>query len=215
MTRQAGLLAMGLLLALGTLAVAYGLWSKTLSVGGTVHTGNLDAWWTMRSCGELHGWVGWPPPDDYQMPQGEYLGKDVGSVDASVDPGDRQIMHFTVQNGYPSYVADCQLHYKNVGDIPLNIIATTIVPTGNLTNCVLTGNQEKVLKCDQLTVVFVDGIGTQLDPGDSEASSLLIHVEQPAKERTNYEFDVLICAAQWNENPTPQECFDAAHASEP
>jgi hypothetical protein len=72
-----------------------------------------------------------------------------------------------------------------------------------------------VLECDQLTVIFADGVGQQLDPPAFQGSSLRIHVEQGAKERTDYTFDVLICAAQWNENPTPQQCFDAAGNSEP
>lgn len=190
------------------MAVAYGLWSKTLTVGGTVQTGNLDLNWTFTGCSEHWGWPG--PFHD-----GEYLGKDVGSVTAEIDQADPEIVHFTVENGYPSYVADCQLEFTNVGSIPVNIVATTIVPGPNLTNCTLTGNQAKTLTCDQLTVIFVDGVGMQLDPGDTTADSLRIHVEQAAKERTEYTFDALTCAAQWNEKPTAAECFAAAGNSEP
>jgi len=209
--RHAAAFSLALLAAMAVLAVAYGLWSKTLTVGGTVHTGDLDLNWTFTGCSEHWGWPG-------PFHEGEYLGKDVGSVSAEIDQDDPEIVHFTVSNGYPSYVADCQLEYTNVGTIPVNIIATTIIPGPNLTNCHLTGgqtSQTKTLSCDQLTVVFVDGIGMQLDPGDTTADSLRIHVEQLAKEQTDYTFTVLSCAAQWNESPTIDECLAAAGNSEP
>jgi len=208
MTRTLMLLVLTLVLALASLGVAYGLWSKVLSVEGTVNTGDLNADWDLTSCGELYGWPG-------PFHQGEFLGKDVGSVDAEIDPADPQILHFTVNNGYPSYVADCEVEYTNTGTIPLNVVGTTIIPEAGLTNCTLTGTQTKTLTCDQLTVVFADGVGLQLDPDDSLASSVRIHVEQAAKERTTYEFDVGVCLAQWNEKPTSEECFAAAGNSEP
>jgi len=208
MNRTLMLLVVGLVLALASLGVAYGLWSKALTVDGTVNTGDLNADWDLASCGELYGWPG-------PFSQGEFLGKDVGSVEAVIDPDDAQILHFTVDNGYPSYVADCEVEYANTGTIPVNVVGTTIIPVAGLTNCTLTGVQTKTLTCDQLTVVLVDGIGLQLDPGDGLASSVRIHVEQLAKERTTYEFDVGVCLAQWNENPTAEECFAAAGNSEP
>jgi len=195
---------------MAVLAVAYGLWSKTLTVGGTVHTGDLDLNWTAKLCSEFHPW-----PLDGNAQPGEYLGKDVGRTEATIDPSDPEILHFTVHNGYPSYAVDCQVHYKNVGSIPVNIIGITIIPGSNLTNCTVSQNQITTLQCPELTVEYWDGIGSQVDPGSGMASSLLVHVEQGAKERTDYTFDVLICAAQWNESPTPQECFDAAGNSEP
>lgn len=209
MTRTLALLALTLVVALGTLGVGYGLWSKTLTIGGTVTTGDLNADWDfIPPCTEFHPW-----PNGGNS--GEYLGKDVGSVTATVDPNDAQILHFTVDNGYPSYAVDCEVEYSNTGTIPVNVVATTIVPGTGLTNCDLTGNQRKTLTCDQLTVVFADGIGAQIDPGDGQGSSLRIHVNQLAKERTSYEFEVRVCLAQWNEDPTAAECFAAAGNSEP
>jgi len=203
------LLVFGLVLALASLGVAYGLWSKVLTIEGTVNTGDLNADWNLVSCGELYGWPG-------PFSQGEFLGKDVGSVVGTIDPNDHQIIHFTVNNGYPSYVADCEVEYSNTGTIPVNVVGVTIIPGAGLTNCILTGTQTKTLTCDQLTVKFVDGISLQLDPGGEPfASSLRIHVEQLAKERTSYGFEVGICLAQWNEDPTSEECFAAAGNSEP
>jgi hypothetical protein len=196
-----------LLLALGSLGVGFGLWSKTLTIEGSVHTGEVDARWTGASCTEFHTWPDLPSsPAD----QGELLGKDVGDWDISVDPQDDQILHFTIWNGYPSYAVDCQVHFEVEGTIPVIVRGTAIWPGPELTNCTLSGSNNKTLVCDQLTVIFTDNLGSQLHPGDEAASSLTVHVEQPAQENDLYTFDVGVCMAQWNEGATAAECFAAA-----
>jgi hypothetical protein len=193
-----------LVLALAAMSTAYGLWSKTLIIEGTVNTGKVDAKWTLVTCTEFYPW-----PDGGFT--GEFEGKDVGWTTAVIDSVDDQIMHVTVHNGYPSYAVDCQVHFENDGTIPVIVRGTTIVPvSGNLTNCTLTGFNSKTLECDQLTVVFVDNLSTQLHPGDRAASSLTLHVEQPADQDSTYKFDVLVCMAQWNEAPNAAECFAAS-----
>ena len=200
-------LAVVLLLALALLGVGYGLWSKTLTIEGQVHTGEVDAAWTSAGCFELNSW---PNPPDVEADYGELLGKDVGDWDIEIDPQDDQILRFTIVNGYPSYAVDCQVHFAVEGTIPVIVLGTSVSPGDDLTNCTLSGSNEKTLACDQLTVIFTDNLGTQLHPGDKAASSLTVHVEQPAAENGLYTFDVGVCMAQWNEGATAQECFDAA-----
>jgi hypothetical protein len=201
-----GALVVILVLALAVLGVGYGLWSKTLMIQGTIETGRVDARWTMANCSEFYPWPGGGNP-------GEFEGKDVGRTTATIDANDDQIVHVTIHNGYPSYAVDCELHFINDGTIPVIVRGTTIVPVSqNLTNCQLSGDQTKYLRCDQLTVKLVDGIGSQIDPGpeDESSSSLVIHVEQPAAMNTTYKFDVIECMAQWNEGATEAECLAAA-----
>lgn len=193
-----------LVLSLVVLGVGYGLWSKNLRIHGTIETGNVDAKWIFAGCFEFYPW---PGGGNY----GEYEDKDVGSWKTIIDPIDDQILHFTIENGYPSYAVDCEVHFENDGSIPVKIRGTHIIPIStNLTNCTLTGNKTKTLECDQITVIFFDGIGSQIDPHDMAASSLMVHVEQPAEPETTYEFDVMVCMAQWNEDATAEECFAAA-----
>lgn len=197
---------MGLLLvcAAAALGVGYGLWSKSLLILGTVDTGKVDARWTLATCSEFFPW---PAGGN----AGEVEGKDVGWTTTQIDPIDPQILHVTIHNGYPSYAVDCQVHFTNSGTIPVFMRGTTLTPVSdNLTNCTLTGNQSKTLACDQLTVKFVDNIGAQFDPGDELASSLVVHVEQPADELATYTFSVGVCMAQWNEPATAAQCFGAA-----
>jgi hypothetical protein len=192
----------GLLVALAMMGVGYGLWSETLTINGTVYTGEVDARWVFASCGEFYPWP-------WGGHSGEVGGKEVGDTTWSIDPSGH-IMHITVRNGYPSYAVDCEVHFIVEGTVPVMIRGTTIVPGANLTGCSLTGDQIKVLHCNELTVEFWDGIGTQIHPEDGGSSSLRFHVEQPAEENATYEFEVGVCFAQWNENPTAQECFAAA-----
>lgn len=189
-------LVLVLVVGLAALGVAYGHWTKVLDIDGTVNTGDLDAGFTQARSDD---------PDDSIDP-----GKDkhVGRLDCYVDGLDPQILHFDVTNGYPSYEADCQVEYTNTGTIPWVVEDITFVEGTNLTGC--TVNQSPttgsfVASCDQLTVTFVDGLCTQIDPGDpwGIASSVRVHVEQNAEELTQYGFDVEILLMQWNETACP------------
>lgn len=202
------LVALLLMLSLTVLGIGYGLWSKVLIIEGTVETGRVDAKWEAVICREFYTW-----PD---MPQssndfGEFEGKDVGNTFAQIDLDDDQILHITVFNGYPSYAVDCQVHFMNDGTIPVKVRGFNIVPTSpNLTNCTLSGGSTVKLACDQLTVVFFDGLGSQVDPEDMSSSSVMLHVEQPAEQLDTYTFDVQVCLGQWNEDATLEECLIAA-----
>jgi hypothetical protein len=201
-----GAMAVMLVLALATVGVVFGLWSKVLTIDGTVNTGTVHATWSGAGCFEFHPW-----PFNFTF-NGEFEGKDVGSTTATLDPLDNNNLILTVENGYPSYSSDCEVEYTNDGTIPFVIRGISIVPTSPLlTNCNLTGNngiggQPVTLSCDQLTVVFVDGVGQQIDPGGIEASSIRLHVEQDADQNAAYEFQVRICVAQWNEAASYAEC---------
>ena len=203
-TVSLGIVAMLLVLALGALGVVYGLWSQTLTVQGVVSTGTLHARWTGAICSEFFDWP-WPPEG-----LGEVEGKDVGSTTAVVDPNDDTVLNVVIENGYPSYAVDCEVEFENDGSVPWIVRGIAIEPGPNLTNCTFAGTQTVTMSCDQLTVVYADGIGSQVDPGDGLGSSLRVHVEQPAEMGATYEFQVRTCVAQWNESATSDECFDAA-----
>jgi len=202
-------MAVILTLALGTFGVGYGLWAKTLTIEGTVETGRVDARWDFMHCSEFYPWPGGGH-------DGEVEGKDVGKVfldylrDDAGNIIDDQILVFTIENGYPSYAVDCEVEFLVEGSIPVKVRGTTIVPGMGLTNCTVVGDQTKTMSCDQLTGRFIDNLGGQFDPPDYGASSLKVHVEQPAEQNATYTFDVLVCMAQWNETATAEDCFKAA-----
>jgi hypothetical protein len=197
-----------LTLALGTMGVSYGLWSKTLTIEGDVHTGRVDARWLFGGCFEFNSWPDFP---NDQGDYGEAEGKDVGSWSLRPDPDDDQILLFRIDNGYPSYAVDCEVHFQNDGTIPVIVRGFRIEALSqNLTDCHVTPGNPIKLECDELTVYYYDGLGTQLHPGDQKAGSLVVHIEQPAEQLATYEFEVQVCMAQWNEGATAQQCFEAA-----
>jgi len=182
--RKCVLLCFLILLTLGSTGAGYALWSKTLYIDATINTGDVDAEWTYTSC------------DD------EEQDKDVGTITAEIDLSDSQILHFTIDNGYPCYTADCEVEFTYRGSVPGIVQSISFVPGTGLTNCQVdqspfTGTF--VAECDQLTVIWADGKGSQLHDGDFLGSSLRVHVEQPAEENSQYDFDVELQLVQWNE----------------
>jgi len=188
------------LLLLAALGVAYGLWSETLVVEGTVYTGEVDGEWYQCFCldsGKDPNPLPQPPKD-----------KDVGSTTCQVDTQDPRILHLTVSRGYPSYYNKCNVAFRNSGTVPVIIRGYKIVPENfNLASANGAGD-------GQLWVEYTDGVGAQMEPCPAanckQSSEVELHVEQPAAENTTYEFEVQVCIAQWNESPSLEQCLAAA-----
>jgi len=189
------LFAVLLVLALATLGMGYGLWSKTLYINGTVGTGSVDAVWTYASSSDPPG--GLDPPD-YE--------KDVARLDCDINAADAQIIDFVVTNGYPSYRADCQVEFANTGTIPVKVEQITVTPGAGLANCTTTqdpGTGTTTVDCDQLWIKFVDTLCQQVEPSGELASSVRVHVEQDADQNASYAFQVEQLLVQWNESKCP------------
>ncbi len=215
-------------LSLASLGFSYTLWAEDLSVAGTITTGEVDAEWMVGAfCSEMH-----TDPDDPalgfpgQVGKGEYLGKNVGSTSIGFDPNDptKQTLILTITNGYPYYAVDCAAKYKNSGTVPWHIEGINVSPiSGNLTNCTYqpagvspSGTAALTMICDQLLVTITDGITNQIHPCSEEPFScwadtnVFVQILQPAAENATYTFSAGICVGQFNEDPTPGQCFAAA-----
>ena len=176
-----------MLIALCLAGVSYAMWSKTLYIDGTVDTGEVNAIWTSATNFDL----GLDPEWDFQTTKD----KDVGST--TVEGIETQHLIVTVNNAYPSYCNDIEVEFKNTGTIPVKIQSITITPD----NFVLASGYG--VNDGEIYIVFVDGIGTQLEPGDPAASSFKFHVEQCAAELATYTFTVEVLLVQWNEYTPP------------
>jgi len=180
------LLVTGLVLALGVLGVAYGLWSKTLYIEGSVQTGDIDAEWSFVGCFDIED-------------------KDVGTTAGWIDGSDPQILHFTIDNGYPSYTGDCEVEYLYTGSVPAHVEAIEFEALSGLTGCVVVQQPlgTTTATCDQLTVKWVNGLCLQLHQGFEQAGSLRVHVEQGAEMDSTYTFQVRNKLVQFNESQCP------------
>jgi hypothetical protein len=201
----AGLIIVISLLLIST-GVAYGLWSKTLDLNGTVNTGSINVHWDGCYCAD-NGIDPFPNPWPYPYPKPDP--KDVGETICEVDSQDPTLMHMTVNNGYPSYFTDCEYHFENLGSLPVKIIGYKTYPN-NFTLASANGAED-----GELWVKYYDGVGSVMDPcpdddNCEQSGSVMLHVEQPAQMNSTYTFDVKICLAQWNEPATFNQCLAAA-----
>jgi hypothetical protein len=179
-----GVLAAALIAILAAIGVVNGLWSKNLVVSGTVQTGDLKADWYLVTDSDEDCQQSWNPNFPCPHP------KDVGWMTCSIDAEDSQIIHMEVHNAYPSFDADCEVHFRNTGTIPWHMVGFAVDPAGDdtvdpptgLTNCFVDAQsgQDIVVVCDQMKISYTDNVGIQFDPGTPGASSLLIHVQQAA-----------------------------------
>jgi len=193
---NAGVLFLVIVGLLGALAVGYGLWSKTLTVKGTVTTGNFNADWDWATVSDQ----GLDPCTPGLNPNDcDYEHKDVGSCE--VDGVGTQELTVTIENAYPSYECTITAAISNTGSIPFNVLVAES-----------SGDPELDIICD-------DPSGQQVDPGQPPANELpvrcWVHVRQEAKEHSTYEASATLCVAQWNESPSIDECLAAAGQSEP
>lgn len=200
----AGVLALLLVIALAAIGLGYALWSKTLTIEGVVHTGEVDAEFVdaftdddnvvddpdkdsgdTGECreGEL---TSCDPAASGRDPKPRY-DKDVARCDASIDEEDPQIMYVTVENAYPSYFCTVWAHTKNSGTIPVKFQDMDLT-AHNFTPGV------------EITVdIFGVDCGFQLDPGEEVQEGGWLHVEQAAEENHSYTATIEVDWVQWNE----------------
>jgi hypothetical protein len=111
-----GALLLVVVVAAALMGVGYGLWSKTLDIGGTVETGEVNAEFVLGAVTE------------------EDHGKDVGDCTAALlDP---ETLEVTVSNGYPSYECWVDFQVRNPGGIPIHIYQpdfTSLPPSTEVT----------------------------------------------------------------------------------
>ncbi|HMK08144.1 MAG TPA: hypothetical protein VK449_03840 [Anaerolineales bacterium] len=149
-----------LALALATVGVGYGLWSKTLTIQGTVHTGEVNAVLSLHEidesrdfndayCPKFPGFysIGRDCDNDGFLSDAiemEYEGKDVAHCTAElVNTGEYpdlendgpQGMLVTIRDAYPSFNCFIRWDVTNAGSVPIKIHtpkAYAVTPGGNL-----------------------------------------------------------------------------------
>lgn len=102
--KKFGVLFVAMLVALGLVGATYAYWEDSLSISGSVSTGNLDVQFSNGS-----------PSDN----EGTY---DVGDVSCEITGA--KTAKITVTNAYPGYVATCTFTIENTGTIPAKISET-------------------------------------------------------------------------------------------
>jgi len=191
------LLALLLVLALASLGLGYGLWSKTLTIDGTVNTGTVHAKWTAAVTTDP------PGSPDLKDESGARYDKDVGMLECTIDDIDPEILHYTIHDGYPSYYADCEVEWTNDGTIPVDVADLRAGPEGGpLVSIPFDEWVDLDLDDDGLNDInlkVVNGLLVQIDPGKKDAYSVWVHVKQDAPQDAVLGFDIEVQLNQWNE----------------
>lgn len=198
-----------LVLGLLSAGVAYACWSQTLSVQGSVETGELD--WEFTEVIFIDppgiGNLDYHCRDNFAGPSPRYWrgDKDVGSTWAETTD-DNHVVALTLHNVYPCYFTMVSVYAHNCGTVPL--IIDRVILNGEVTQRESPTHPVQLdLDGDgnyDVEVWWKDGFGTQLDPcEDSPEMSFWVHVLQDAPQGTTLRLTIEIVAVQWNEYVPP------------
>ena len=125
------------MIGLASLSVGYALWSKTLTITGTVNTGNVDAEWS------LHNPWYWDEQLGYDTDDGGTLGVTPPCTEGS-DPGCKNVsdikcvitgdtLNVTITNAYPSIDYYCNIDVTSTGTVPIHLENVTLTkPTAGV-----------------------------------------------------------------------------------
>jgi hypothetical protein len=186
-----------LMIALMMTGVSYALWSKNLTINGTVNTGKLD--------GKITYWFSNDPPGTIDpVPEGAtYPPKDVGETICTIDKEDPEICYVTINNAYPCYTVHYSITIKNTGNVAWMIQGYKADDTNVPENKWVQVDLDKDGKPD-IEFYVTDSIGEQVDPGHSVETSLDTHILQTATLGSTYHFIFTILLVQWNEYVPPK-----------
>ena len=178
-----------LIIGLAVMAASYAYWTETLSVSGSVSTGNLDAEFTaaFTDDDETVNNATLDAGDDGKDPKAcgpnpARYDYDVAESSAEINSADPHIATITVANSYPDYNTTAWFEIKNTGTIPVKISGVNFANVSD--------------KLEVKTVV--DPTGTTLEPGETAQLGVCVHVKPDAAEGASYTFNVTVDVEQFN-----------------
>jgi hypothetical protein len=201
-------LALTLIVVLATAGVAYGLWSQTLFINGTVYTGSVDATIQAFEVDQMGDFNDICAGDGYSIgidcdqdgslnDDMEVEGKDIAECVA--EQLDQYTLKVTVYNGYPSFNCFVKYGVTNVGSVPIQIYHPDYFYNDVYMGSAINNAELHVNGWPPICYTET----TQLEPKQSAFCNLHVHVNQGAEQRSTYSFLVKIFARQWNEVVPP------------
>jgi hypothetical protein len=171
------------LVALAIAGYSYAHWSEYIRVRGEVETGKLDAaivTWFCNDAGIDPGYT-----------------KDVAKCYCWIDKQDPHYAYVTIENAYPSYEVRFTCDIENTGTIPWFML------TPKVNGVTLVDSQWVDFDLDgdgkpDVNIMYIDGEGKQIHPGQFVEWSLRIHVKQSATPGSTYTFTLSVEVVQWN-----------------
>jgi hypothetical protein len=197
--KKVALLGLALVLALGSLGFAYAKWSDSVTLSKTVNTDYIDVYWgTITPWDDCSG-----PSNDYNLDLSQYPDivtyyREVKNVGCTTVEGiGTDSLLVTVTNAYPLYYCDVEVEFCNRGSVPVKLADISAEPVGNWSLASAAWTEPD---CDgAIWVDTVDGVGTQIDPGDCKAASVKFVVQECAEQDATYQFMITWTVINWNE----------------
>lgn len=210
-----GLLAILLIVLLAGIGVAYGLWSETLTISGTVNTGEVDVEFANVEKKEgvaVNGILKIPEPSEKE---------DAANCSYQIlnSGTDREKLQVTTVGAYPSWHCFVEFDIKSTGNVPVHIMKPGAVQTSGPNWQDLKVECGNEAQATQTQAVCSDSAQTncpppqptpppywQLHENDTLHCKLTIHFNNaennvPIRENSTYRFVYEITAYQWNETP--------------
>jgi predicted ribosomally synthesized peptide with SipW-like signal peptide len=189
-----GTMFLVLVIALALLGVGYALWSETLTITGTVQTGEVDVEFSQypaEECIDIQGVLTCPEPPE----KAAAANCTVAWSNTATDPNDNgaNLLEVTVTGMYPSYHCKVGFDVTSTGNVPVHVWLPE--PAGDIPAWVATNFEN----------CYDDGV--QLHQGESTGKCTVdIHFTNDTAPEENsgpYTFGWTILATQFNENPAP------------
>jgi len=146
--KKIGLLALAVVLALGALGVGYAMWADTVTIDGTVETGDVEVEFSNQmsndacegtdiSAGDPAEVGTWTTPD-LENPatwswqgavQPEGVEKETACIGCTID-GD--LLTVAINHGYPCYFGGIGFTIDNLGSVPVKILSMKLLSVNNV-----------------------------------------------------------------------------------
>jgi hypothetical protein len=190
-----GTMFMVLVIALAVMGVGYALWSETLTISGSVQTGEVDIEFSQHpvlECVDVNGELTCPEPPE----KADAANCTVAWSNTATDPNDTGANNLlvTVTGMYPSYHCKVGFDITSTGTVPVHIWQPE--PTGDIPPWVAYD-----FSCYPA--------GFQLHQGESTGVCTMdIHFSNeiaPPESSGPFTFGWTILATQWNEDPVKAE----------
>ena len=179
----------------GTLGVGYALWSETLTIQGTVQTGEVDVEFSthpVEECIDINGVLTCPEPPEKADAANctvEFLG---GETDPNGDNG-ANLLQVTVTGMYPSYHCKVGFDVTSTGNVPVHVWLPEA--TGDIPAWVATNFED----CYTAGIQLHEGQSTGLCTMDIHFTN----DQAPPENSGPITFGWTILATQFNEDPAP------------
>jgi hypothetical protein len=190
--KKIGLLALALVLALGSLGIGYAHWTETLQIKGDINTGWIDVNFMSQYDNDGVNMIDPTGPGewDFSGPAPVWNGarlndppKDVAQTTSTYSTWDQQrspanptgnFAEIIVTNGYPSYWGSVAWDLKNHGSVPVELWTVTLVEVKHLP-AVFAPDMELAIGVRYYVDAYTGTVDETLDGGDDFSFILSAH----------------------------------------